>query len=165
MDVALIQWPREEPRRSQMAARRRPRLLLVAKTAAPPMTIDLLEDWIRLPAPDADVRARVRSLEMRIAEHRSAIPSLDPHGILRFGAESVDLSPLQARLVDQLTGDFGAVVSREQMARAGWPDSRPNRNTVDVHMARLRSRLATIGLRLRTVRSRGFILQVADDTD
>jgi DNA-binding response OmpR family regulator len=65
---------------------------------------------------------------------------------------------MQARLVEPLIANLGKVVDREQLVRAGWPQDRPARNTVDVHMARLRSRLASIGLTLRTVRSRGFLL-------
>ena len=160
MDVALIQWPEEEKRRLSLAARSQPRLLLVAGTADPPTSGDLLEDWVRLPATDRDVRARVRSLEMRIRRHVPPAPDLSSHGILRHGSDSVALSPLQARLAAALVANMGTVVARDQLIRAGWPEARPARNTVDVHVARLRSRLSTIGLALRTIRSRGFMLEV-----
>jgi DNA-binding response OmpR family regulator len=56
-----------------------------------------------------------------------------------------------------------AVVSREQLARAGWPRGAPGRNALDVHMLRLRRRIAPIGLAIKTVRSRGYLLEVDAD--
>jgi len=37
----------------------RPRLLIVAPSAPAPATVDCEEDWIRLRAEDADIRARL----------------------------------------------------------------------------------------------------------
>jgi DNA-binding response OmpR family regulator len=37
----------------------------------------------------------------------------------------------------------------------------PTRNALDVHMLRLRRRLEPLGLEVRTVRSRGYVLQPA----
>ena len=54
---------------------------------------------------------------------------------------------------------FAAVVSREALARAGWPDGAPGRNALDVHMLRLRRRLGPLRLVIRTVRSRGYVLE------
>ena len=54
---------------------------------------------------------------------------------------------------------FGAVVSRDHLARAGWPSGAPGRNALDVHVLRLRRRIATVGLVIRTVRSRGYLLE------
>jgi len=54
---------------------------------------------------------------------------------------------------------FGAVVSRESLGRAGWPDGAPGRNALDVHVLRLRRRLAPVHLAIRTVRSRGYLLE------
>jgi DNA-binding response OmpR family regulator len=52
-------------------------------------------------------------------------------------------------------------VSREALAKAGWPDGAPGRNALDVHVLRLRRRLALVGLAIRTVRSRGYLLEAA----
>ena len=51
---------------------------------------------------------------------------------------------------------YGAVVSRDALARAGWPAGAPGRNALDVHMLRLRRRLGPLALAIRTVRSRGL---------
>jgi DNA-binding response OmpR family regulator len=55
----------------------------------------------------------------------------------------------------------GAVVSRDTLARAGWPDGAPGRNALDVHVLRLRRRVDPLGLVIRTVRSRGYLLETA----
>jgi DNA-binding winged helix-turn-helix (wHTH) protein len=65
------------------------------------------------------------------------------------------------RLVGAMLDRYRAVVSREALSRAGWPDSLPGRNVLDVHIVRLRRRLADLGLVIRTVRSRGYLLEEA----
>ena len=40
-------------------------------------------------------------------------------------------------------------------------DTPPTRNALDVHILRLRRRIAELGLEIRTVRSRGYLLQAA----
>lgn len=157
VDIALIQWPLQESRRTQLRRSGAPRLLLVASDSEPPVTSDLMEDWVRLPTSDRDIRARVRSLEKRIAALLLTVPSLDD-GVLRHRGHSVMLSPLQARLTGVLIEALGRVASRDEIVAAGWPEGTPSRNTVDVHMGRLRKRIDPLGLTIRTVRARGFML-------
>ena len=76
----------------------------------------------------------------------------------------VSLPPVEARLTRLLLDRFGAVVSREALAKAGWPDGAPGRNALDVHVLRLRRRLAEVGLAIRTVRSRGYLLEASQRT-
>jgi DNA-binding response OmpR family regulator len=47
------------------------------------------------------------------------------------------------------------------MARTGWPEGTRARNTLDVHVVRLRRRLASVGLAIHTVRSRGYLLELS----
>lgn len=159
MDVVLVRWPLEEDRRPALAATQSPRLLLVDAGVSPPGVSDCLEDWIRVPAPEDEVRARVASLALRAAAHRCARPVLDHDGVLRAGSAWVSLPPVESRLTAALVERFGAVVSRDALARAGWPAGAPGRNALDVHMLRLRRRLAPVSLAIRTVRSRGYLLE------
>lgn len=162
VDVALLRWPLEEDRRRALLARGAPRLLLVdAETVAPEVT-DCLEDWVRLPADQDDIDARCRALATRAIAHGPATPALDPDGVLRVGPGWVSLPPLEARLMAALLDRFGAVVSRDNLARSGWPTGAPGRNALDVHMLRLRRRIAPLGLAIRTVRSRGYLLEAGD---
>jgi len=54
---------------------------------------------------------------------------------------------------------FGAVVTRETLADRAWPTGVPTRNALDVHVLRLRRRIASLGLEIHTVRSRGYLMQ------
>jgi DNA-binding response OmpR family regulator len=45
------------------------------------------------------------------------------------------------------------------LADRAWPTGVPTRNALDVHVLRLRRRIAPVGLEIRTVRSRGYLMQ------
>jgi DNA-binding response OmpR family regulator len=159
VDVVLIRYPVDVVRRERLAAASAPRLLLVEAGAPAPISVDCLEDWIRVPAPEADVRARLDALRVRAESHAVAVPELDQYGVLRYDGMWVSLPPVEARLAAAMLDRFGAVVSREALSRAGWRDSAPGRNALDVHVLRLRRRVGPIGLRIRTVRARGYLLE------
>lgn len=159
VDVELLRWPHDQERREGLRSQGLPRLLLVDPDQPPPVVTDPLEDWVRLPASDVDVEARVRALLHRSGRHLEPRPTLDPDGVLRHGDGWVSLPPVEARLMSALLGRFGAVVSREQLARAGWPQGAPGRNALDVHMLRVRRRIAPLELVIRTIRSRGYLLE------
>jgi DNA-binding response OmpR family regulator len=159
IDVVLVRWPDENERLEQLRDQGRPRLLLVQADASPPVVDDGLEDWIRVPAGEMDLRARVDGLERRCRASRAAPPVLDEDGVLRLDDEWVALPPVESRLTAALLDRFGAVVSRDALAKAGWPAGAPGRNALDVHVLRLRRRLEPVGLAIRTVRSRGYLLE------
>lgn len=160
MDVVLLRWPVDRERRTELHQAGQARLLLVEGNLAPPAVTDELEDWIRLPADEADLQARIAVLAARA--HRGApAPVLDDDGLLRFEGRWVSLPPVEARLMAALLGRYGAVVSRDALARAGWPQGSPGRNALDVHMLRLRRRVSPLALAIRTVRSRGYLLERA----
>lgn len=155
----MLRWPLEDKRRVALAASKTPRLLLVEGATTPPDLEDCLEDWVRLPADDEEVRARLAALTRRAAEHVTVVPVLDGDGVLRVGPTWVSLPPVESRLATALLERFGAVVSRDSLGRAGWPTGAPGRNALDVHMLRLRRRVAPVALAIRTVRSRGYLLE------
>ena len=135
---------------------------MLVERGAPPIPTDELEDWIRLPADDLDLRIRVEALRRRTDGDAGSVPVLDDDGVLRLGDRWVSLPPVEARLTAALLERFGAVVSRDLLARSGWPGGSPGRNALDVHVLRLRRRLAPLRLAIRTVRSRGYLLERAD---
>lgn len=161
MNVSLVRWPAERDRRETLRRAGEPRLLLVEQ-GAPPLPSDHREDWIRLPADDVDLRARVEALRLRLDTGSPARPELDDDGVLRMGDKWVALPPVEARIAAVLVGRFGAVVSRSMLTTAGWPSGAPGRNALDVHVLRLRRRLAPLELAIRTVRSRGYLLEKTD---
>lgn len=162
MDVALIQWPSDEELRLELAELRHPRLLLVESDAVAPECVDPLEDWVRLPVSREDRNARVRALESRVGSRQPATPTLDGNGTLHYRGETTQLSAIQTDLVRLLIDRFGVVVGREALAAAAWPDGEPTDNNIDVTLGRLRRQLVPVGLRIRTVRSRGYLLSDAE---
>lgn len=163
MDVELVRWPSQRERRERLLAAGRPRLLLVEPDVPAPVVTDLAEDWVRLPAERADVQARVEGLLARLS-HLDVVscieaqPRIDEWGVVRHGGKHVTLPPLEARLASVLITQFRCVTTRDQLTRAGWPGEDPGRNPLDVHILRLRRRVEPLGLRVRTVRSRGYLL-------
>ena len=162
MDAVLVRWPREAERRDLLVQRRIPRLLLVEDGHEAPVTVDCLEDWVRVPSNEDEVRTRLVGLAARSRLHANQVPEIDADGVLRFAHRWVALPPVEARLTNALLERFGAVVSRAALARSGWPEGAPRRNALDVHVVRLRRRLAPVGLAIRTVRSRGYLLEPSE---
>ena len=158
-DPALVRWPDESERLAGLRTAQTPRLLLVDGGGAPPVTVDPLEDWVRLPADNTELAARLERLRARDAA--AHVPRVDRDGLLHFRGAWVALSPVEQALAGALTERFGAVVGRDTLSRRAWPDGSPTRNALDVHVLRFRRRVAPIGLELRTVRARGYLLQPA----
>jgi len=158
MDVALIQWPSDESLRQELARQGHPRLLLVEPSAEPPLCVDALEDWVRLPVSRGDRNARIRSLEARSGRHGREVPVLSRDGTLDFRGESTQLSEIQARVIAPMIDRFGGVVSRETLAGQAWPGAPSTGNNLDVTVARLRRQVGPLGLMIKTVRSRGYLL-------
>ena len=157
-DVAVVRLPDESRQLEELRRRGTPRLALVAPHAPPFTPVDLLEDWVRLPAAPADVRSRVLAPAGRADESLERRPELTDDRLLRYGRWWVALAPADTRLMAPLVDRFGSVVGRNELAKAGWPDGLPSRNSLDVQLGRLRRRLKGSGLTLRTVRSRGCVL-------
>ncbi|RPI05697.1 MAG: helix-turn-helix domain-containing protein, partial [Actinobacteria bacterium] len=85
MDVTLFRWPAELSRRERLADEGLPRLLLVEGGELPPIVVDVVEDWIRVPADESDIRARVATLQARYESLiRGVAPVLDDDGVIRI---------------------------------------------------------------------------------
>ena len=160
-DVVLVRWPEETARLERLRAAGAPRLLLVGEDLAAPEPVDPLEDWIRLPAAEDDLRVRVSTLASR-AGRTALAPTVDDDGLLRHRGRWVTLSPVERALAAALIDRYNAVVGRDTLVRRAWPGGSPTRNALDVHMLRLRRRIATLGLEVRTVRARGYLLQALE---
>jgi DNA-binding response OmpR family regulator len=157
VDVALVHWPAEADRLERLRARGEPRLVVVEQ-GPPPTTEDWLEDWLRTPVDEDEIRIRLQTLRARARHHTDELVLED--GVLRIGRHVVVLPPIQARLAAALLERRNAVVSRETLLRRGWPDEKPkDRNVLDVHLARLRRLLSDTGLQIHTVHRRGYLLR------
>ncbi|HEY4456418.1 MAG TPA: helix-turn-helix domain-containing protein [Pseudonocardiaceae bacterium] len=159
VSVKLVYWPKESDKVARYRSLGIPRLLLVDSAAMPPIHLDTREDWVRMPVSRQDLHARIAVLDARVrAESR---PRVDEDGMLWLGRESTPVSPVEANLLRAFVSEFGSVVDRatlEQLVGGAAPASR---NALDLHIKRLRRRIVALGLIIKTVRGRGYTLELA----
>ncbi len=159
--VRIVRWPEESELLAQLRAEHAPRLLLVPPPAPAPIVEQCEEDWVRLPAEDGDVRARVEALAARWARHRPG-PQAGADGRLQYDGRWIALSPIELRLAGALAERFGEVVDSEHLARVAWPDEPTTDGALRVHLTRLRRRLRTVKLNVQNVRGRGYVMDRDD---
>jgi DNA-binding winged helix-turn-helix (wHTH) protein len=159
--VQIIRWPSESGRREQCQTRRIPRLLLLEGPTSAPVCVDELEDWVRAPVSREELKARTTTLHARAVT--KIAPLVDSDEVLRYRGRWLALSPVEARLMQALVKCYRNVVSREVLLAHGWPQSengrQPRRNALDLHILRLRRRLSSLRLAIRTVWGRGYLLE------
>jgi hypothetical protein len=156
-EVVVLRWPEQATERDRLNALGVPHLLLVEPGTAPPVSDECLEDWLRLPADDADARARIHMLSLR-AGHHPVVPTLDDHGQLAFRGACEFLSPIEHRLAQPMVESFGGAVPDESLMRSAWPagGSEPG---LRVHASRLRRRVLPLGLAVVRVPRFGYLMR------
>ena len=120
-EVMLVRWPEEQDNIDRLRTRGIPRLLLVAPDATPPTDSDCIQDWIRLPADDADIQVRAVVLAQRAANHSTTVNVTDD-GRVTYRGRWVGLSPLEQSLLRTLADSIGDVVSYETLFASAWPE-------------------------------------------
>jgi DNA-binding response OmpR family regulator len=156
-DVVVVSWPAQTPERDRLERHGIPRLWLVEPGVEPPVGDSCLEDWLRLPAEDADVRARLVSLVRRAAHHPSR-PTLDAFGQITHNGAVVNLSPVDQHLAEPLIANFGNAVAEDDLITSAWHEG-GSEQTLRVHVSRLRRRLAPIGLTITNIRAYGYAMR------
>ncbi|XTZ13629.1 winged helix-turn-helix domain-containing protein [Micromonospora echinospora] len=161
-DVIFVRWPAQVDLRTRCRREKIPRLLVVEGGAEPPVSTDPVEDWVRPPISSDDLNARVQALQNRFDSSR--LPTLDPAGTLTFGTHSIIISTTQTEIMKLLIERFGEVVYRKEFVnRLGNHVPALSRNSLDLHIMRLRRRLSRIDLSIRTVWGRGYMLQTREE--
>ena len=160
MNVEVVHWPAEQARLHELRSGGIPRLVVVS-TGEPPVVVDCLEDWVSSGAPDSERDARIVGIARR-AELHGALPWMDDDGLLHHRDGWVALSPVEQSLAGALVERYGTVVGREALADRAWPNGAQTRNALDVHVLRLRRRIVSLRLEIRTVRSRGYLMQAVN---
>jgi two-component system, OmpR family, response regulator len=151
-------WPDEADVILRLAARRVPRLLLVSWDAPAPTGTDCEEDWIRMPATESDIAARVASLSRRVARHASH-PHIDEHHRLHAsGGWSYIESPIDRRLLGHLLDKAPEPSEYDELIDVGWMGQGATLNALRVHVVRLNQRMEGLGLRIRSLRGAGYAL-------
>nr|ABI22138.1 transcriptional regulatory protein [Streptomyces lavendulae] len=155
--VRIVRWPLETAKRERCREAGALRILLVENGAKPPLTADLREDWVRAPVSREDLAARVTALRAKAGAYR--VPTLDVDGELRFDGRSVVLSRAEVAIVSVLVRNYGSLVARESLAHLPDAPRAGSRNALDLHVMRIRRRIAPLGLGISTAWGRGYLLQ------
>jgi hypothetical protein len=155
--VQLLRWPLESDRRDRAAER--PCLWLLPPGELPPVRSPG-EDWIRLPADERDIAARLQRLAARARPGGELV--VDADGQVVHAGRSILLPPIEAALLRVLAAAPGRLVTRAQLVEAGWSDA-PQGRALDSRIHALRGRIGPLELVIHTVRGRGFVLAVSGD--
>ena len=73
---------------------------------------------------------------------------------------SLDLSQREHTILEYLFSNIGAIVGKDKIASAvaSW-DEHISANAIEVHISRLRAKLEPAGIRIRTVRGLGYLVE------
>lgn len=126
------------------------------------------DQYISKPVKMRAFMERVKSLLRRGGKNQDLLRfgelELDPaSGSARVAGESVPLTPKEYDLLLFLARTPNVVRSREEILHAVWnTDYYGDGRTVDTHVKNLRMKLGACGELVRTVRSRGYLLNSAE---
>jgi len=149
-----------------------PVLMLTARDAVEDRVRGLeggADDYLVKPFAVAELVARVRVLTRRAQARSEDALSL---GALRMdlsarrlfiGEQPLEVSAREWSVLEFLLSRVGKVVAKEQILQsiAGW-DEALSENAIEVYVSRLRAKIEPAGLRIRTVRGFGYLLETAD---
>ena len=177
-DVAVLDWrmPQrtglevvEEARRS---GDQTPILMLTARDTSRDRVTGLdvgADDYLVKPFDFAELIARLRALQRRPAV---ALPSVLECGDLTFdpstrvvtlAGSAIATTMIETSLIELLLRRSPALVTRRMIALHVWADEADavGSNTIDVHMGRVRAKLAGSRAQIETVRGMGYRLVAA----
>ncbi len=149
-----------------------PVILLTAKDAEPERIRGLelgADDYITKPFSPREVVLRAQAVLRRVRAEALASSRRLRAGPIELDLEAhqasvsgvkIDLAPLEYRVLETLLERRGRVQTRRQLLQAAWDTSaRIETRTVDMHVARLRSKLGEAGAMIETVRGIGYRLR------
>src|SRR5262249_51326964 len=124
------------------------------------------DDYLVKPFEMPELEARVRALLRRHRSDREAEIRVGPLVFIpgeprvSLGGTNVDLPPSEMTLLETLATRLGRVVSKEAIAdrlnRGGNP---PSDTAIEICVHRLRRRIGPFGLKIRTLRGFGYVLE------
>jgi two-component system OmpR family response regulator len=177
-EVAIVDWrmPKvsglEIIRRLRLRGSALPVLMLTERDAAADRVIGLDEgadDYLVKPFEISELLARVRALQRRWEAVQSlviAVGNLQLDTVTRdVTADGVrpHLTAVELSLLEILMQRASAIVSRRSIALAAWNGEADalGSNTLDVHLTRLRAKIARSGAKIEAVRAVGYRIRAA----
>jgi DNA-binding response OmpR family regulator len=172
-EVAILDWRMPKLSGIEVIQRLRhrgsalPVLMLTAKDAPGDRVAGLdggADDYLVKPFDFSELLARVRALQRRGPAMQSILIKVADVELdtvtreVRIGAIHPRLTATELALLEVLMQRSPAVVSRRSIALAVWNDEADalGSNTLDVHLARLRAKIATGGAKIEAVRTVGY---------
>ncbi len=174
-DVAVLDWRMPERTGTEVVAEARgqgdrtPILMLTARDAPSDRVAGLnvgADDYLVKPFDFSELVARIQALQRR--------PPLALHPVLECGDLQFDpstrevtvagapnaLTTIETSLVELLLRRSPSVLTRRMIATQVWDDEADavGSNTIDVHVGRVRGKLAQSTARIETVRGTGYRL-------
>jgi DNA-binding response OmpR family regulator len=173
--VAILDWrmPKVNGLEVVQRLRRRgsalPILMLTARDTARDRVTGLdggADDYLIKPFDFSELLARIRALQRRGEAMQSLVITVADLALDSVTRE-VSIGPVRPRLtatelalLEILLQRSPAIVSRRSIALAVWNEEADalGSNTLDVHLARLRAKIATSGAKIEAVRALGYRL-------
>ena len=174
-EVAVLDWRMpgtsgvEVIRRIRRLGSKVPVLMLTARDTTSDRVEGLdagADDYLVKPFEFAELLARLRALQRRPAVPLDPVLSVgdltyDPAARqVRRGEVDLALTGRERAILELLMRRYPSVVERRSIALQVWDDEAEavGSNTIDVHLARLRAKLAGSAVRIETVRGIGYRL-------
>lgn len=176
-DAAVVDWRMPGPpgvdvvREARRLGTRVPIIMLTARDTTADRVEGLdagADDYLVKPFELSELLARLRALQRRPAVTLQPVLTvgdleLDPATrVLRRNGEVLPVTTRELAIVELLMRRHPSVVDRWSLAVQVWQDEAEavGSNTIDVHMARLRSKLEGSTARILTVRGVGYRIAV-----
>jgi len=128
------------------------------------------DDYLAKPFESRELVARVqalarrgRAVRSRLIEHGPLTIDLAKKRALVNGVP-LDLSQREHAILEYLFSNIEAIVPKDKIASAvaSW-DEHMSANAIEVHISRLRAKLEPTGIRIRTIRGLGYLVEAWSD--
>lgn len=128
------------------------------------------DDYLAKPFATEELVARVSALERRGRAQRSRTIEHGPLTIdlarkrAFISGKPLDLAQREFAILEHLFSNLDAIVGKDKIAGAvaAW-DKELSSNAVEVHISRLRAKLEPAGIRIRTIRGLGYLVEAWRD--